>query len=291
MDNINNKLITKTDIECILNSHLAERATIKNISLYQNAFVHKSFLIYNPNDDDEDLYCVFDKNMNFKSSNERLEFFGDSCLNLITAEYLFDKYPFKNEGFLTKLRTRLVRNTQLSYLGTQLGFKKWLLISSHIEKISGRDNPRLIEDVFESFIACVYKDLGFYKCKEFIFSVFDKYVNLDEIIANNDNYKDILLRFFQTNTWKHPIYSTVREDGNVYNKKFLTCVMLERVSLLKENKLYSKIIQNDHQVTSSLQINDAKYYYICYAEGKTKKESEQNVSKKCLEIFNVSFDF
>lgn len=290
MDNINNILITKDDVETILHSHLKEKTTIKNINLYQNAFVHKSFLMFNPNDDDEDIHCVFDK-INFKSSNERLEFFGDSCLNLITAEYLFDKYPFKNEGFLTKLRTRLVRNTQLSYLGTQLGFKKWLLISSHIEKISGRDNPRLIEDVFESFIACVYKDLGFYKCKEFIFSVFDKYVNLDEILANNDNYKDILLRFFQTNTWKHPIYSTVSEDGDVYNKKFLTCVMLEKNLLSKDSKLYSVILQNSNSVTSSLKTNNTKYYYICLAEGKTKKQSEQNVSKKCLELFNVSFDF
>jgi ribonuclease-3 len=289
MNNINNKLITKKDVETILNSHLKEEKTIKNIELYQNAFVHKSFLIYNSKDEEEDLCCVFD--INFKASNERLEFFGDSCLNLITAEYLFDKYPFKNEGFLTKLRTRLVRNTQLSYLGTQLGFKKWLLISSHIEKISGRDNPRLIEDVFESFIACVYKDLGFYTCKEFIFSVFDKYVNLDEIIANNDNYKDILLRFFQTNTWKHPVYCTIKEDGDVYNKKFVTCVLLDKKSLSAENKLYSKIIQNDKIMKKEFDIKDDKHYYICHCEGKTKKESEQNSSKKCLELFNVSFDF
>lgn len=290
MNNINNKILTKTAVENILNSHLKEKITIKNIALYQNAFIHKSFLIYNSYDDEDDIYSVFDKSM-FKESNERLEFFGDSCLNLITAEYLFDKFPFKNEGFLTKLRTRLVRNTQLSYLGTELGFKEWLLISSHIEKISGRDNPRLIEDVFESFIACVYKDLGFYVCKEFIFSIFDKYVNLQEIIDNNDNYKDILLRFFQTNIWKHPTYYTINEQGNVHNKKFITCVMLEKKVITKDNKYEKKIVSNSSSISKQMNITDDKHYYIAYAEGKTKKESEQNSSKKCLEFLNVSFDF
>lgn len=290
MNNTNNKLITKKDVENILNSHLTEQVTIKNIKLYQNAFVHKSFLVYSSYDDEEDIYSVFDKEL-FSQSNERLEFFGDSCLNLITAEYLFDKFPFKNEGFLTKLRTRLVRNTQLSYLGECLGFKEWLLISSHVEKISGRDNPRLIEDVFESFLGCIYKDLGFYLCKNFVFNVFDKYVNLNEIISNNDNYKDILLRFFQTNTWKHPLYSTVKEEGNVYNKKFVTCVMLQRDLLLPDNKYYQKIIKTSSNITNTMKIDDFKHYYISFAEGKTKKESEQYASKKCLQFLNVSFDF
>lgn len=290
MNNINNKLITKSHIENILNRHLTEKATIKNVELYQNAFVHKSFLVYSSYDEQEDIYSVFKKDL-FTQSNERLEFFGDSCLNLITAEYLFEKFPFKNEGFLTKLRTRLVRNTQLSYLGNQLGFKEWLLISSHVEKISGRDNPRLIEDVFESFIACVYKDLGFYVCKEFVFNVFDKYVNLDEIVANNDNYKDILLRFFQTNSWKHPLYSTVKEEGNVYNKKFLTCVMLECNFLSRENKYHQKITKNSSIICKKMNINDDKHYYLALAEGKTKKESEQNSSKVCLQFLNVSLDF
>ncbi len=290
MNNINNKLITKVVVENILNNHLSEEVTIKNIKLYQNAFVHKSFLVYASYDDEEDIYSVFDKEL-FSQSNERLEFFGDSCLNLITAEYLFNKFPFKNEGFLTKLRTRLVRNTQLSYLGDCLGFKEWLLISTHVEKISGRDNARLIEDVFESFIACIYKDLGFYICKDFVFNVFDKYVNLDEIIANNDNYKDILLRFFQTNTWKHPLYSTVKEEGNVYNKKFITCVMVERSLLLSDNKYYQKITKASFTLTKKMNIADSKHYYISFAEGKTKKENEQNASKECLQFLNVPFDF
>ncbi len=290
MNNVNNKLIAKSDIESILNRHLAEKVTIKNVKLYQNAFVHKSFLVYSSYDDEEDIYSVFEKE-SFVKSNERLEFFGDSCLNLITAEYLFEKFPFKNEGFLTKLRTRLVRNTQLSYLGNQLEFKEWLMISSHVEKISGRDNPRLIEDVFESFIACIYKDLGFYTCKEFVFNVFDKYVNLDEIVSNNDNYKDIILRFFQTNSWKHPLYSTIKEEGNVYNKKFSTCVMLECNLLSHDNKYHQKIVENSSFICKKMNISDDKHYYLSLAEGKTKKESEQNASKSCLKFLNVPSDF
>lgn len=290
MNNLNNKLIETKDIEDILNKHLPYEVTIKNTDLFQKAFVHKSMLVYNSYDDEEDTYCVFDKSF-FTESYERIEFFGDSCLNLVAAEYIFDKFPSKKEGFMTKLRTRLVRNTQLAYLGAKLNFNKWLLISNHVEKISGRTNERIIEDVFESFIGCVYKELGFGVCKDFIFNVFDTYIDIDELVNCYDNYKDTLLRFFQSNCWKHPLYITIKEEGNVYNKKFITCVVLDKTTFTSDNKYFKKITDFDFKLKAQFKIKDDANMYIAYSEGKTKKESQQNVSKKCLEILNVPFDF
>ena len=175
MNNIHNRLITEQEILTIINNKLNGSniicTKVNNLSIFIKAFMHKSFYIKDDIIDDEDNYCVFRKELIPKQglSNERLEFLGDAFLNLATAEYLFEKFPNKDEGFLTKLRTKLVRNTQLSHIGSELGFNKWILISSHVERISGRENPRLIEDVFESFLASVYIDQGHEVCKRFIF--------------------------------------------------------------------------------------------------------------------------
>jgi ribonuclease-3 len=224
------------------------------------------------------------------SSNERLEFLGDSVLNMVTAEYLFMKYPTKDEGFLTKLRTKLVRNTQLSYIGSKLGFNEWLLISTAIEKINGRENPRLIEDVFESFIASLYKDQGFYATREFIFNCFDKYVDADFLVKNNDNYKDILLRYFQLNLWTHPVYTTIKTEGAASNKIFTTAVLV-KTELCEVHADYEIMKKLDKQCRETYGVNFDGQYIIGCGSGKTKKESEQNSSKATLELLKVPKDF
>lgn len=290
MNNIHNVLITKEQVETIVNGHLKNKVSIKNLSLFRQAFMHKSFVIKDDRADYEDNNCMFDMDTTV-SSNERLEFFGDSCVNLITAEYLFDRYQQKNEGFLTKLRTKLVRNTQLAYLGEKLGFNKYLLISSHVEKITGRYNPRLIEDVFESFIAAVYKDLGFNVCREFIYSCYNMYIDLDKLTSRNDNYKDILLRFFQVNDWNHPVYETVSHTGTTSNRKFFTCVVIEK-KIVSESLFLEDMIKNHNNIVKSFGIKDDKnLYYINLGTGKTKKESEQDVSKNTLEMMKVPNNF
>lgn len=291
MNNIHNVLIDKSQVEEIINGHLTNKASVKNLNIYRQAFMHKSFMIKDDYADEEDNCCMFDIEDLTVTSNERLEFFGDSVVNLVTAEYLFDRFPNKNEGFLTKLRTKLVRNTQLSFLGEKLGFNKYLLISSHIEKITGRYNPRLIEDVFESFIAALYKDLGFYACREFIFSCYDKYIDLGKLTSNNDNYKDMLLRFFQVNEWKHPVYETVAHNGVATNREFTTCIIIEK-ELVSNSLFVEDIVNNHNNIVRMYNIKDDKNcYYMNIGKGKTKKESEQNVSKIALEMMNVPNNF
>ena len=290
MNNIHNVLISKEQVEKIVNGHLKTKVSIKNLNLYRQAFMHKSFMIKDPRADEEDNCCMFNIEDLTISNNERLEFFGDSCVNLITAEYLFDRFPDKNEGFLTKLRTKLVRNTQLSFLGEKLGFNKFLLISSHIEKISGRNNPRLIEDCFESFIAVLFKDLGFYVCRDFIFSCYDTYIDLNRLTSSNDNYKDILLRFFQVNEWNHPVYETVAHNGASTNREFCTCVVIEK-SLVKDSLFLQDMIDNNNSIIKTYGINDKNRYYTSLGKGKTKKESEQNVSKILLDAMKVPNNF
>lgn len=304
MNNIHNRLISKQEVMSIVNNLLPGEITqINNIHVFVKAFMHKSFSIKDDIIDEEDNYCLFDKNYIEKqrASNERLEFLGDAFLNLATAEYLFEKFPGKNEGFLTKLRTKLVRDTQLSYLGNSLGFTRWILISSHVERISGRSNPKLIEDVFESFIAALYIDQGHVICKKFIFSCFDKYVNLEYLVNNNDNYKDILLRFFQTKNWTFPIYKNIYYTGDVYNRQFTTVVVLEK-SLYKDDNILDDVISKQQEISANVKsVSETGYteltklmeknYIICQAKGKTKKISEQKCSEVALEILKVPKNF
>lgn len=290
MNNICNKLISSEQVNLIINRHLKTPVSIKDISLFRRAFMHKSFSIRDDFTDKEDSCCMFNFDKPSNASNERLEFFGDSCINLVTAEYLFDKYPDKDEGFLTKLRTKLVRNTQLSFLGDKLGFREWLLISTHVEKILGRSNDRLIEDVFESFIAAMYKDVGFYQTREFIYNCYDTYIDLNKLSSSNDNYKDILLRFFQINGWNHPVYE-VFQTGTKQNREF-TALLVVEAKLLYQSHLY-EIIQNNHdKIVNKYKLNPSReVIYIEVGSGKTKKESEQTVSKISMKILEIPYNF
>lgn len=284
MNNINNKLVTREDINKIINSILVtKKIDINYLETFQQAFVHKSFTNKESFIDEEDNCCAFFLDI---SSNERLEFLGDSVLNMITAEYLFLKFPDKEEGFLTKMRTKLVRNTQLSHMGEKLGFKEFLLISTQVEKINGRNNPRLIEDVYESFIAALYKDQGFETTKEFIFSCYEHFVDLNYLVENNDNFKDMLLRYFQLNLWSHPVYENILIEGTGVNKVFTTVVLVKME--LCETK---EAIDLDENIHSKYDIYFDSSYMIGEGKGKTKKESEQNASKYCLEYFKVPNDF
>lgn len=287
MNNIMNKIISAEDVNNILNKHLENKVDIKNISLYVNSCLHKSFFVYDYSDSVSDSGCVLGGNLELMKSNEKLEFLGDRCLDLVAAEYLYDKYPNNDEGFLTKAKTRLVRKSQLAIFAEKIGLKEWLLISCHIERISGRDNPRLLEDFFESFIGALYKDMGILTCKEFLTIIFEKYADIQNSIDNNDNYKDILLRFFQKNKWQHPEYKTILETGNARNKKFYTCVLVKK-DLVENN---NTIKNADIYIKKNNQITDDDYYYIAMATGKTKKESQQHSSKECLKILNISFKF
>ena len=145
MNNIHNIFFTKNDIENIINKYLSKPIKIGSIELYQKAFIHKSFCIMDPDNSDSDNCSVINYNFNSKNNsnhNERLEFLGDKIIDFITTEYLFDKYPSENEGFLTKLKSKMVNKDSLANLGEKLNFKKFILISSHVERISGRNNGK-----------------------------------------------------------------------------------------------------------------------------------------------------
>ena len=147
-----------------------------NINLYKLALLHKS------------------KNKN--ESNERLEYLGDAVLNLIVAEYLFKKYPFKDEGFLTKIRSKIVSRESLNNLGRKVGLKE-LINFKNVNEYS-KNFKSIYGDALEAIIGAVYLDVGFEYCQEYIVkNIIIPYYNFDELVNKTHNFKSKILEWSQ----------------------------------------------------------------------------------------------
>jgi len=214
---------------------------------YKKAFVHKSVV---KNAKESNYLPEF-----MQDSYERYEFLGDSVLSLIVAKYLFKKFPESHEGNLTKIRTKLVNGKTLAMLAKKLELNKFLILNYKVENINGRNNERILEDVFESLICSIYLDLGFEYAEKFVLDLLEKHINFDELLIDN-NYKDILLRFTQNKFGTTPTYSITETNGPPHNRTF-------KISCLIENIEYK------------------------YGKGKNKKEAEQTAAKETLKYFKV----
>jgi ribonuclease-3 len=205
--------VTREDIQDLLGMK------IKNVSHYQRALVHKS------------IYKSVKRYTGEKpiqeyllQHNERLEFLGDSVLSLIVANYLFHKYPDEDEGFLTRIKTKLVNGVQLSKLARQIDLGKYILMSNHVQNIKGRDSQKILEDAFEAFLAAIFKDLGFDAVNSFIIDIIET-LDFTEILFQ-DNYKDTLLKYAQRVCSCTPEYHLVDTQGPPNNRVFQIVVSM-----------------------------------------------------------------
>lgn len=181
---------------------------VKNTDLYTRAFTHKSAL---------------KRYDGLKDSYETLEFMGDSVLGFVVTKFLFDKYEKEQEGFLTKVRTKMVRGTTLAEIAGELGFEKWIIMDEKGMRNGWNTNPKILEDVFEAFVGAIYLDLGMVHAKRFILESFEK-VETDLI---DDNYKDQLMRWCQAEKIALPEY---RVDGHM-NGTFMVTVIVDSQEL------------------------------------------------------------
>jgi dsRNA-specific ribonuclease len=294
MNNIKNKIITKRFIEDLVNNFLINKTfKVKNIKLYQSLFVQKTFYTYDEDNSDSDTYCniIFDKYDNI-STNERYEFLGDKVIDFVTTELLFDKYPDKDEGFLTKLKSKIVRKKSLASLGEKLGFKEFMLIGSNIERSSGRDNIRFLEDIFESFIGGLYKDQksNIDLTREFILGVYDAFIDFENLNNTNDNYKDSLLRYFHSKSYGNPVYTHVYNTEGV-NKEFY-CILTLSTEIIdfcpKIKHCHDNVLQFIRRKGYNKDLNGL--VIIGMGNSDTKKEAEQICSQICLKNLKVPLD-
>lgn len=153
-----------------------------NLSLYRLAFRHKS--------------VAQNVKKGVKNSNERLEFLGDAVLGSVVAEVLFKLYPYKDEGFLTELRSKIVSRVNLNQLGRKLGFEELIEYDSRILN-SGRQGS-LLGDAFEALIGAVYLDKGYEFTKNFLINhIIKSHIDIHTLELTETNFKSKLIEWCQ----------------------------------------------------------------------------------------------
>jgi len=212
--------------------------SIKNKSYYIQALMHRSFLEELENED---------------KSNERLEFLGDSVLSLVVAEYLFENFPDEDEGFLTKIRAKLVNRIALSDAAEEIGLAKFILINHNLTNTFARASKTVLSDAFEALIGAVYLDHGLDVSKKFVNRVLVNPLTKDSDYLIDENYKSQLLEYAQANRFDAPNYIVIEEEGPQHDRTFTIKVT----------------VGND-------------YYGV--GVGKNKKTAEQNAAKSALEM-------
>lgn len=152
-----------------------------------------------------------------RENNERLEFLGDSILGMVVAEYLFKKFPYKDEGFLTEIRARIVNGESLTVLAKRTGIDK-LIEFEHSKNTTSFKSA--YGDALEALVGAIYLDHGIKTAKNFIIKrLIDQHIDINAIIENNNNYKSKLIE------WAHRQNKEVRfritgESGKGNHKQF-----------------------------------------------------------------------
>lgn len=235
-----NQLITRDFIHRIF-SKFQINAEITDLALYQRAFVHKSYV--EPTEEQINLEPPLTKeeyDPNYPSwvklqpeDYEILEFKGDSILGSIITDYITDRYPHQGEGFLTRLKTQLVRGTNLCILSKKLKFNRYLLLSSRYEE-KGRNNNAVLEDVFEAFLGALFIDfkrsqgvgVAYQICNDLVLGLVQRYININQFARRQDNYKDLLLQYYHKNfSGANPRYCLISTHGPTNNRTFMAGVI------------------------------------------------------------------
>ena len=188
------------------------------------------------------------------ADNEECEFAGDSLLGCVVALYLYERFAGKGEGFLTRLRTRIVNNKMLGVLAKKMGLEPWIIISRHVEEVctGGRGNLRLLGSMLEAWVYALYKNFeresnpgqAFTIVQRFLINVIQKHVNFVELITDDNNFKDQLLRYFQAKFHQPPRYKEVEVIGPPHDRTFTMGV----VDPTDDNKIISRSTARNKKV-------------------------------------------
>lgn len=289
--NEKNTLLTKDDVYKILETggftNAREVMTINNLSFYQTAFIHPSYVkkfIFDESSDKKiklthqpsDALDLFEENEHYENN----EFLGDRVLDFSAAFYIVRKYPNQDPGFKTVLKTKLVRKNSLAKFAKYLNFPEHLIISKQVEEktAQGRQNNRILEDVMEAFICGLFLDQnqtkyysevvnnlsnqrligpGWQVANAFIENLFEKVIDFEELLEKEENYKEQLLQYYQKEFKITPQYVSINVEGPPHMRIFTEGV------LNKEGNIIGKGI------------------------GKKKQDAQQQASLNALKYFGV----
>lgn len=174
--------------------------------LFKRALRHRSIV-------DSDKYESFE-------TYERLEFLGDAVLDLIVTEILFEIYPKENEGYLTKLRAKIVRGDTLCELSLKLRLNQFLEVGDRASGQGIELSKSVLSDVFEALVAAIYISGGYKSSFDFVRRIVENHLDFENVVNHVDNYKSLLMEFSQSERWELPVYKVISETGPGHNKTF-----------------------------------------------------------------------
>ena len=181
--------------------------SVKNLQLYKQAFIHSSSNVKGT----------------VLHNNERLEFLGDAILGAIIGEYLFKKYPNKDEGFLTQLRSKIVNRKNLHELALKFGLNNFLKTN-----LSKKDKLKssAYGDAFEALIGALYLDLGYEQTQKFVINKIVKlHMNMEELLNSDSDFKSMLQIYCQKNKLELK-YDWVEKNDTGQGKYYVVNVVI-----------------------------------------------------------------
>jgi ribonuclease-3 len=189
-------------------------------------------------------------------SYERLEFFGDSVLGLIIAQYLYEHHPDWDQGMLSKAKSSVVQEAPLAEVADKLGLGEFMELSLGEESTGGRQRPSILADILEAIIGAIYLESGLEVARWFVLEQLNPYLmRVSTGDVNPNDFKSKLQEVAQANWRKSPNYRIVRETGFSHEKRFQVQVIF------------------DDEV-------------IGEGSGRSKKEAEQDAAREALEAID-----
>jgi ribonuclease-3 len=193
-----------------------------NISLYKLAFRHSS------------VAQVIKKGI--KDSNERLEFLGDSVIGTVVADYLFKKFPFKDEGFLTKMRSKMVSRQKHNQLAIKLGLNNFIEVSN--DRL-GHKPSSINGDAYEALIGAIYLDKGYNFAQQFILTrIVNVHIDMDEMETKEVDFKSKFIEWAQKEK-KEFRFETLADAATADDKQYCIQLLLAEEAVGKAQH-YSK---------------------------------------------------
>jgi ribonuclease III len=234
--NPNNKVIQESDVKAILSKY-GWKGAIRNVALFQQACVHKSYVDRSDQwAQTGEKWVVADRPPNClplrDADNEELEFIGDGFVGNMIGLYLARRYKGEGEGFFTRIRTRIVNNNMLGKLATKIGLSPFLVISRHVENVcQGRQNLGILGSMFEAWLGALFEHeddgngKGDVAVRSFLIRVVEEHIDFVDLITDDTNYKDQLLRWFQSQYHQPPRYKEVEVVGPPHDRIFTMGVL------------------------------------------------------------------
>lgn len=301
-----NAEITLNDIQSILTKY-GLPPIVNNIKLYKRAFVHRSYTKRPQLENNKQNITIVEKPedcMPLKTkSNERLEFLGDGVLELIAKYYLYRRFPKENEGFMTEKKIAIVKNEAIGKIAFEMHLNNWLILSKHAEEKKIRTNFKKLGCLFEAFLGALFLDLnkidvkdeekwfenvfvtgpGFQMAQKFVENIFESHIDWQELLQNDDNYKNILQVKIQKEFKVTPHYLQIdHDDEHGFRMGVFLCIGYSIHQMKPEQAVHISQLKDMQGIREYIDKYNKIFLFMGEGQHIIKRKAEQEACRNSL---------